>query len=200
MLRHLAACLARESKQGPQDVIQLRIDCAGRPEFWLDVELKASSTLVALDTFLRRIWLECCGHLSAFTIGPLRYVIERDDWEVDPNERSMKVRAGKAIGPRVERLGYKYDFGSTTELRISVISRSKRRARRDAVTLLARNDEPVWSCSTCDAPAVSVCPFCILDREWFACAEHVAPHGDCEDDVWSPVVNSPRMGVCGYPG
>jgi hypothetical protein len=200
MLRHLASCLARESRQGSEEVIQLRIDCEGLPEFWLDVEVKPDALLTTLDSFLRRTWLECCGHLSAFTIGQLRYVVERDDWEVNPSERAMKVRAGKAIGPRVERFTYEYDYGSTTRLRLQVTSRGTRRASREPVTLLARNDEPVWRCSTCDAPAVSICPTCVWSRQWLACAQHELPHGDCDDDVWSPVVNSPRMGVCGFPG
>lgn len=197
---HLESCLSREAEQGSQEVIQLRIESPGRAAYWLDVELKASAQLTSLDSFLRRIWLECCGHLSAFTIGPYRYVLVRDEWEDDPDETSMKARSGSAIGPRVVQFGYEYDFGSTTELLIRVPARQKRRARRDAVRLLARNDDPHSTCSTCEAPAVSVCPFCIDEDSWFACPDHEGPHGDCGDDVWLPVVNSPRMGICGYQG
>jgi hypothetical protein len=33
----------------------------------------------------------------------------------------------------------------------------------------------------------------------FACAAHESTH-PCEDEAFLPVVNSPRMGVCGYAG
>ena len=39
----------------------------------LSFEIKSEASLRQLDTFLRRIWLECCGHMSAFHIGSLRY-------------------------------------------------------------------------------------------------------------------------------
>ena len=32
-----------------------------------------SATLEELDHYLRTIWLECCGHLSQFTIGGMLY-------------------------------------------------------------------------------------------------------------------------------
>jgi len=141
-----------------------------------------------------------CGHLSEFTIGSVRYANEPDDWGADPGEKTMKVRAGSAIGPRVDRFLYEYDFGSTTELSLRVTGRAKRIERREAVRLLARNDTPAWNCSSCDAPAVSVCSLCIWERFWFACADHEESHDDCDEDGWLPVVNSPRMGVCGYGG
>jgi len=31
--------------------------------------MRGSATLAKLDDYLRAIWLECCGHLSKFTIG-----------------------------------------------------------------------------------------------------------------------------------
>jgi len=31
--------------------------------------MRGSATLTKLDDYLRAIWLECCGHLSKFTIG-----------------------------------------------------------------------------------------------------------------------------------
>lgn len=44
------------------------------PAYWLDLELKADAKLKRLDDFLRRIWLECCGYLSEFSIAEYDYV------------------------------------------------------------------------------------------------------------------------------
>jgi len=33
------------------------------------MQVKDNAALSDLDSFLRDIWLECCGHLSAFEIG-----------------------------------------------------------------------------------------------------------------------------------
>src|SRR5680860_340212 len=72
MTRHLQKCLAEhepENEGGKTGrLFQLRIEGAGSPVYWMDAEVKASSTLDALDDFLRRQWLECCGHLSSFRI------------------------------------------------------------------------------------------------------------------------------------
>jgi hypothetical protein len=153
-----------------------------------------------IDAFLRSIWLECCGDLSEFTIGSQRCASEPDDWGTDPGEKTMSVRAGTAIEPGVDRFQYAYDFGSTTELRLRVTGRAKRSKRRDAVRLLARNFAPTLLCSTCEAPATSVCSFCLWEGLWLACPDHEVPHEDCDEDGWLPVANSPRMGICGYEG
>jgi hypothetical protein len=60
----------------------------------------ARSVLEDVDRFLRRIWLECCGHMSEFSTGTRHKV-------------SMNTRVSAALGLG-ERLGYVYDFGSST--------------------------------------------------------------------------------------
>jgi len=47
----------------------LRVHEAYNKDFWLDLEMTGSASLDKLDKYLRAIWLECCGHLSKFTIG-----------------------------------------------------------------------------------------------------------------------------------
>ncbi|BCL80655.1 hypothetical protein ccbrp13_31200 [Ktedonobacteria bacterium brp13] len=46
--------------------------------YWMHLEVSTGATLADLDHFLRKSWLECYGHLSAFEIGnqsyPLRSV------------------------------------------------------------------------------------------------------------------------------
>ena len=46
----------------------------------MHLEMPASDALADLDGFLRDIWLECCGHLSEFTIGGTSYSSEPDDY------------------------------------------------------------------------------------------------------------------------
>jgi len=45
------------------------------PEYWMHLLVTADISLKKLDTFLRDIWLECCGHLSAYTIEDKTYSI-----------------------------------------------------------------------------------------------------------------------------
>jgi len=45
-----------------------------------------------------------------------------------------------------------------------------------------------------------VCPFCIDFGDAVFCDAHAAAHEHADEEVYLPVVNSPRMGVCGYTG
>jgi len=199
MLRHLAGCAYPAGKDVAL-VAQVRIDAPSSP-FWIDLDVKTDAPLRELDQFLRNIWLECCGHLSAFEVGRARYVLDLSDdiYGPQPNERSMATRISAALPSIGSSFGYEYDFGSTTRLRLKVIARRHAPTRRDAVRLLARNDAPDWKCSECGGRATSLCAYCIYEREAFACDQHVNDH-ECGEEGMLPVVNSPRMGVCGYTG
>lgn len=200
MLRHLDTCVPDAGEKATQSVFRIRVDSADRPEFWLDLELRSDAPLARLDRFLRDVWLECCGHLSMFRIGELRYAHDRDDFWDDPQELTMQVRAGHALASADKPFFYEYDFGSTTELRLRVTGRSLRPSRREHVRLLARNLAPDWSCTTCGEAATSICSYCVYEAEEFACPKHEKAHGECDDDGWLRVVNSPRIGICGYGG
>jgi len=39
----------------------------------MQVSVPANAPLRKLDKFLRHIWLECCGHMTAFEIGGDHY-------------------------------------------------------------------------------------------------------------------------------
>ena len=69
---------------------------------------------------------------------------------------------------------------------------------RGAVRLLARNDPPALSCAECTSAAILVCPYCPEDGLF--CDTHAAAHGHAAEEAYLPVVNSPRMGICGYTG
>jgi hypothetical protein len=199
MLRHLSGCAYPPGKDVAL-VAQIRIDAPSSP-FWIDADMKTNAPLRELDRFLRDIWLECCGHLSAFEVGHTRYVLDMSDDIYGPqlNERSMATRISAALPSVGSTFAYEYDFGSTTHLRLKAIAHRHAPTRRDAVRLLARNDAPEWKCSECGRRATSLCAYCIYEHEVFACDQHVNDH-ECGEEGMVPVVNSPRMGVCGYTG
>src|SRR5437763_8152660 len=74
MTQHLKYCKQRaadiaagaESSTKSQKTKLLHILVEGRynPQYWMHLEMPASDVLSDLDSFLRDIWLECCGHLS----------------------------------------------------------------------------------------------------------------------------------------
>src|SRR6266567_5379922 len=109
MSRHLETCQQRaaaEAKAGGRQKTQktskfhLVVEGRDLPQYWMHLEVPASATLTTLDRFLRDTWLECCGHLSAFEIGGVRYAIDAgmdDDW--DRGEKSMRVRLEKVLSP-----------------------------------------------------------------------------------------------------
>lgn len=108
MTRHLPDCLEARRKAGGAEgrpCFLLLVKTRYTSPYWLYLQVSATASLDQLDGFLRRIWLECCGHLSAFRIG----------WEEIPMSRKLSA----IMKPGLE-LDYDYDFGSTTELRIVV--------------------------------------------------------------------------------
>jgi Plasmid pRiA4b ORF-3-like protein len=131
MTRHLEACQQRaiaEAQAGgrlkAQKTRKFHLVVEGRdlPVYWMHLEVTANTTLATLDRFLRDTWLECCGHLSAFEIGGIRYAIDAgmvDAWGMD--EKSMRVRLDKVCSSG-QTCSYEYDYGTTTELRLKVIS------------------------------------------------------------------------------
>lgn len=202
MIQHLAACVPKHDRPNavPSELFQLRVEGKGAPMFWLDVEVKGESPMRRLDDLLRRVWLECCGHMSAFETGGVRYSVAVDNEFGPRNERSMSTKVSQVLTSPGQRVSYEYDFGSTTELTLRVISLRTGAVGRTAARLLARNDPPVWKCAVCDAPATLVCPFCMGESNPFVCAHDADEHACADEESFLPVVNSPRMGVCGYTG
>jgi hypothetical protein len=175
----------------------------GAPAYWLDVEAAAGAALSTLDAFLRRVWLECCGHLSMFSIPPFRYTsapIEMPGPFGRANtERSMRVKIGEVFGRAGQKGTYDYDFGSTTRLTVERTGARVSRVGKRSVRLLVRHDPLPWTCGLCGAPATLICSAHESDDSPFVCEAHEADH-TCGGDMFLPVVNSPRMGVCGYAG
>lgn len=208
MTRHLGQCVAEHegiSRGKATRLLRLRIEDTYSPIFWMDVEIKANTTLEKLDEFLRRQWLECCGHLSAFEIEGITYNVLPDSSESPfpggPVERNMKVKLEDMLdlGERFEHI---YDFGTSTELKFRVADeRQGRLPGREPLRLLSQNEAPVWQCEICGEAAAWICTYCMYERQNpFYCEMHAEDHDCDEPEMLLPVVNSPRMGECGYEG
>lgn len=197
--RHLAACAPSHEAGGPpHDLLHLRVVAPGQPGYWLDIEVRADARLTSLDRLLRDRWLECCGHLSSFRVGDVAYWSSVEELAGGMDVRRMSTPVGKALAG-VKRFTYEYDFGSTTELALEVRGARAGRLERTPARVLAANAPLEWPCAVCGAPASLVCPFCLGEEpNPFVCAGHAGRHECDVGEAFLPVVNSPRMGVCGY--
>jgi len=205
--RHLITCqVAHPPKKGKlRKTFRLLVEGRGLSEYWLHLEAPADATLRILDSFLRDIWLECCGHLSAFTIENARY--ELDTGGVDAmwteifgtreQPQSMNVRLEAVLRPDL-KFYHEYDFGTTTALALKVVSEEMRPFESKTVRLLARNLPPPILCAKCGQPATQVCVECMYTEKGWLCEAHGEKHP--HQDMFLPVVNSPRVGMCGYTG
>lgn len=210
MTKHLATCQQKaalmvgtgsRSKAQKTRVFHLLVEGRELPVYWMHLQVPTSTTLTTLDHFFRITWLECCGHLSAFDIGGIQYSVDagmHDDWGMGMDDKSMRVRIDKVLSPG-QVCTYDYDFGSTTELRLKVISEYEVAGKGKGIQILARNTPPALKCNVCGKPATSVCSECIYNDQGYLCDDCAHKH-TCGEDMLLPVVNSPRTGICAYTG
>lgn len=156
-------------------------------DYWLYLDVPVTASFSTLDTFLRKIWLECCGHMSSF---------------FNPDNMMYRSEIGKsrkwetlAVG---EKIGYQYDYGSTTTMLVTVAGETIRTAQKSVVRLLARNVPPVFQCTVCGKSASLVCTAYPFDSDnQFLCD---SCFDENEDEYMLPITNSPRTGICAYDG
>ncbi len=182
--RHIQASHPYQ-EENEQKCVLLKIEDAYSGQYWLYLDISTSATLRSLDSFLRDIWLECCGHMSEF---------------YDARHMPVKMNAKMFQFPEGSTLYYEYDFGSTTELKISVAGWGRRPWQDNAVRLLGRNEPFHYVCQHCGKEADCICIDCAWKKENPFLCEACIPKHNHGDDMLLPVVNSPRMGVCGYCG
>jgi hypothetical protein len=196
--RHLETCekwlaAGALSKKQPQSeaLYHLRVQPIGLNEFWLDLEARESSTLKDLDRYLRAIWLECCGHMSRFSIG---------GW--GGHEIAMSRKVGDVFRKGVE-LVHIYDFGTSSETAVKCVgTRNGKATSKHPLALLARNVMPDTQCIECGERAEFLCMECLIENEIWGvlCDKHAQAHPHEEYGEPIGLVNSPRMGLCGYEG
>ena len=195
--KHLSKCdawqaaLAKaEAQPGKAEPLYLmRVQANRISEFWLDLEVRGKATLESLDSYLRAIWLECCGHLSQF-----------GDFREDEMDMADTIAGALPVGSQVLHL---YDFGTTSETLVkSVQMRMGKPLTKHPIVLLFRNETPEAPCIECGAPASWFCQECLIedDNPGHLCDKHVKDHPHDQYGEPSELVNSPRMGACGYDG
>ena len=199
--RHLQSCLKRNPwpeaqgtrPGGPRRTgIHVSVTDSDRPEYWLHLAVPSNAQLDDLDEYLRRIWLECCGHLSAFQIS-------RDEYHSHAQfgAKGMGVALSR-VAPAGTSFSHVYDFGTSTFLTLRSIGETE--VASDGIVLLARNDAPEILCVACSSPATKVGP---TPDDWTMttgyCDDCALQTGEDAEELL-PVVNSPRSGVCGYDG
>ncbi|MHB8731060.1 MAG: IS1096 element passenger TnpR family protein [bacterium] len=163
-------------------------------------EVPASARLAGVDRFLRETWLECCGHLSAFTIRGKEYLSDLGDDDYDDQDvEDMSALFGAVLKPG-NKFRHLYDFGTATELSLKVVSCREASGQSRRVKLLARNEPPSMLCEVCGNAAVCVCPQCLEGAAGWFCDQCAGGHQCATEIDLLPVVNSPRVGMCGYTG
>jgi len=202
MTRHLLTCKVKKDRDSQETanakkvypIYHLKISSS--KYYWLYLEMKAASKLSDLDQFLRDIWLECCGHLSSFTIDGVEYqdmTYHDDDFSFGEKPKSMEVKLNTVldIGDKFE---YEYDFGTTTYLEGNVLA-AREGELKENVRILARNNPYTFECDECGGQATDIC----IECDTLFCEKCLEQH-ECGEEMALPVVNSPRMGLCGYTG
>jgi hypothetical protein len=165
----------------------IQIEGAYNKDYWLIIDVPMGKSLSTVDKFLRKIWLECCGHLSAFRTP------NRSEYrEIAASSKLYNFSKG-------DKIIHEYDFGTTTESLITIIGSTNRKPQKRSVRLLARNVPLELECAKCGASAQYFCTECVYDyHNPLYCGKCIKKHE--HDDMLLPVTNSPRMGECGYEG
>lgn len=225
MTKHLAGHFAKEEtnlKKGKSFHVKVETSKKwGKTPYFLHLWVDGNTTFKKIDSFLRAIWLECCGHMSAFRIpsnashsgafavmdayeyldagneDKYNEIMDRETGQI-PMKEQLKNVAYKELA-----IEYEYDFGSSTELTIAIVNEYPFTGLQPII-LLSRNEALKTPCSACGKnTAKEICTVCSWDEEANFCEKCAKKHAKtCADfeDCALPIVNSPRCGVCDYMG
>ncbi len=150
---------------------------------------------------MRAIWVECCGHLSAFTIEDVEYL--EDTGMVDrmwllfslrQRPKTMNVPLYRILRPGL-KFFYEYDFGTTTRLTLGMVEERHGQVPEEGVRILARNYAPPYRCIHCQEKAQYIDTY-----EYTTYCDRHAREREDWPDRFLPLVNSPRTGNCAYTG
>lgn len=189
MTKHVRSCINKTlSNKHGVSCLYIVVRASYNHDYFFHLLLLPTTTFHDLDKFLRKKWLECCGHMSAFSY-------ERLGGEISMSQKINKILSPGAV------LNYQYDFGSTTELEIKCIDDFTCILKgNEKVQVLSRNAQPVIPCDECgEHAAIHICVECQWNEEGWLCESCASKHV-CSDEFFLPVVNSPRTGVCAYDG
>jgi hypothetical protein len=177
-----------------------KVTCNLRPNvYWMVVAFPESFTLAQVDDFLRRVWVDCCGHASCFQFVLSKKTMGKIVNKLKTIEDLLPVFQGKN-----RPFGYKYDFGTPSELTLEYLGevRNGLIVPTDHAFVLLGNTIPVMTCACCEGEnGKYFCRFCCQ-----AFGENcVHRHSFCDSDFREEdedfklklPVNSPRRG-CGF--
>jgi len=188
--KHLDKCKekkALDSQFGNENnfkFFSLLVEATYDKSFWILIEVSSVLTLKNIDQFLRDIWLECCGHLSAFYHSKTKIAMSRKLYDV--------FQKGLI-------LDYEYDFGSTTDLKIKILSQIDSSDKKQ-IRVLAVNKKSEILCSACrEKQSIYDCTLC-GEELCESCTKTHQCFIDEGEEYIAEKVNSPRSGVCGYDG
>ncbi len=204
LVRHLKSHLSKmENDQNSKKESSYLLKVSAG-EMFLMLWVDQTTEFYDVDSFLRAIWLECCEHMSAFTDiakankNRINFLFNEED-DLYPGEINMKTKISKQF-EKGKKLKYEYDFGSTTKLDIEFIEHFYLPAS-EPIVLLSRNNPLEIVCEVCNTEIAKT--YCAVDH-LFLCSKcgkkHKKECSDYEEYANFRVVNSPRMGVCGYDG
>lgn len=99
MFDHLRHCKSKEGflktikKRSNTNIkwYHVRAEGKGLKKYWLNLLIPSDLKLFDLDLLLRETWLECCGHLSLFSIDGLEYEMNTEDYFGDITEEDLDV-------------------------------------------------------------------------------------------------------------
>lgn len=121
----------------------------------------------------------------------------------------MSIELEKALKVG-QKFSYTYDFGSSTDLTLKVIAEREGIAGagdaesededEDTIQVMARNEPPVIPCRSCGKPAVGIFVGYGAPQYGAVCETCAKTKRGEYDEGMLPIVNSPRVGVCGYTG
>jgi len=83
-----------------------------------------------------------------------------------------------------------------------VATRAGQPLTKHPISLLARNGPPAEVCQECGQPAAWICLECAYEHNQpgMLCDAHADGHPHDNYGEPMPLVNSPRVGLCGYEG
>lgn len=186
LAEHLNKMQQENTAPNPETFCHIEVESN---EMFLHLLVKGSAKMKEIDTYLKDIWLECCGHLSAF---------KHKNFKV-----TMSQLVADVFTPKI-KIQHDYDFGSTTTV-ILKAHKHYQLAIKNNIILLSRNEPLNLICGICkQKPATVLCTVCQWNEYSFYCKSCAKTHAstceDFDDYAEMPVVNSPRMGECGYTG
>ncbi|BAB66870.1 IS1096 element passenger TnpR family protein [Sulfurisphaera tokodaii] len=206
-LRHFNSCdKVKDILNGKIDGFLIKVKDKFSSDYWLYIAVPSSFTLEDLDNFLRDIWVECCGHLSEFMINGVHYGSSNtmEVSEEEPDILEFVPASKKKLSDVLDKglkFNYTYDFGSSTELILTVIDNVKLKDKK--IYVLGRNDQPQFNCAKCGKQAEYICYECLGDTgnldESTYCKDCLKTHEHADENSGF-IPNSPRVGVCGYVG